>query len=70
MVLCGEQTMLADTKIRASKPAEKPYKLGDAHLSYLMITTANEKLWRSTTHSAENSAHCLLAFTPWLVWPS
>jgi integrase len=38
--------MLTDTKIRASKPAEKPYKLGDAHQLYLLITPAGGKLWR------------------------
>jgi integrase len=38
--------MLIDTKIRASKPAEKPYKLGDAHQLYLLITPAGGKLWR------------------------
>jgi integrase len=46
MVLCGEKTMLTDTRIRASKPAEKPYKLGDAHQLYLLITPAGGKLWR------------------------
>jgi integrase len=38
--------MLTDTKIRASKPAEKAYKLGDAHQLYLLITPAGGKLWR------------------------
>jgi integrase len=38
--------MLTDTKIRASKPAQKPYKLGDAHQLYLLITPAGGKLWR------------------------
>jgi Arm DNA-binding domain len=38
--------MLTDAKIRASKPAEKPYKLGDAHQLYLLITPAGGKLWR------------------------
>jgi hypothetical protein len=46
MVLCGETTMLTDTKIRALKPADKPYKLGDAHQLYLLITPAGGKLWR------------------------
>ena len=38
--------MLTDTKIRASKPADKPYKLGDAHQLHLLITPAGGKLWR------------------------
>ncbi|MBL0925390.1 MAG: integrase arm-type DNA-binding domain-containing protein [Sphingomonadaceae bacterium] len=38
--------MLTDTKIRASRPADKPYKLGDAHQLYLLITPAGGKLWR------------------------
>jgi integrase len=38
--------MLTDTRIRASKPADKPYKLGDAHQLYLLITPAGGKLWR------------------------
>jgi hypothetical protein len=38
--------MLTDTKIRASKPLEKPYKLSDAHQLYLLITPAGGKLWR------------------------
>lgn len=38
--------MLTDTKIRASKPAEKPYKLSDAHQLYLLVTPAGGKLWR------------------------
>jgi integrase len=38
--------MLTDIKIRALKPAEKPYKLGDAHQLYLLITPAGGKLWR------------------------
>jgi integrase len=38
--------MLTDTKIRASKPTEKPYKLADAHQLYLLVTTSGGKLWR------------------------
>lgn len=38
--------MLTDTKIRASKPAEKPYKPSDAHQLYLLVTPAGGKLWR------------------------
>lgn len=38
--------MLTDTKIRASKPTEKPYKLSDAHQLYLLVTPAGGKLWR------------------------
>ena len=45
MVLYGEYTMLTDTKIRASKPADKPYKLSDAHQLHLLITPAGGKLW-------------------------
>ncbi len=32
--------MLADTKIRASKPIEKPCKLGNAYRLYLWIMPA------------------------------
>ena len=38
--------MLTDAKIRATKPAEKPYKLSDAHQLYLLVTPAGGKLWR------------------------
>lgn len=37
--------MLADTKIRASKPAEKPSKISDTHQLYLLVTMAGGKLW-------------------------
>jgi len=37
---------LSDTKIRSTKPTDKPYKLADAGGLYLLITPAGGKLWR------------------------
>ena len=34
MVLCERMDLLTDTKIRASKPLEKSYKLGGVHQLY------------------------------------
>ena len=38
--------MLTDTKIKASKPSEKPYKLADGEGLYLYITPTGARLWR------------------------
>ena len=37
---------LSDTKIRSTKPTDKPYKLADGGGLYLLITPAGGKLWR------------------------
>lgn len=37
---------LSDTKIRSTKPTDKPYKLADAGGLYLLIAPAGGKLWR------------------------
>jgi integrase len=38
--------MLTDAKIKAAKPGEKDYKLGDAGQLYLFVSTAGGKIWR------------------------
>ena len=38
--------MLTDTKIKASKPSEKPYKLADGEGLYLYVTPTGARLWR------------------------
>lgn len=38
--------MLTETKIKAAKPLEKPYKLTDDRGLHLLITPAGSKLWR------------------------
>jgi integrase len=38
--------MLTDAKVRGAKPAEKAYKLFDAHRLFLLVTTGGSKLWR------------------------
>ncbi len=37
---------LNDAKIKAAKPASKPYKLSDSHQLYLYVSTTGERLWR------------------------
>ena len=38
--------MLTDAKVKAAKPAAKPYKLFDAHRMFLLVNTGGSKLWR------------------------
>lgn len=38
--------MLTDAKIKAAKPKEKDYKLGDSGRLYLLVTKTGSKLWR------------------------
>ena len=38
--------MLTDSKIKATKPKEKPFKLADAGGLYLLINTNGSKYWR------------------------
>ncbi len=38
--------MLTDAKIKAAKPGEKDYKLGDTGQLYLFVTKAGGKIWR------------------------
>jgi len=38
--------MLTDAKLRALKPAEKPFKVSDAHRLYVYVTPNGSKLWR------------------------
>lgn len=38
--------MLNDAKIKAAKPKDKPYKLGDANQLYLLVQTSGARLWR------------------------
>lgn len=38
--------MLTDAKIKAAKPREKDYKLGDTGQLYLFVSTAGGKIWR------------------------
>ncbi|MFW2831677.1 tyrosine-type recombinase/integrase [Sphingomonas sp. ID0503] len=38
--------MLNDTKIRAAKPADKPYRLGDSGQLYLQVTPSGGRHWR------------------------
>jgi integrase len=37
---------LSDTKIRSTKPTDKPYKLADGGGLYLLVTPSGGKLWR------------------------
>jgi len=39
---------LTESKIKAAKPKEKPYKLFDGHGLYLYVSTAGGKSWRMT----------------------
>lgn len=41
----GETLMLTDSKIRATKPLEKSYKLTDTQGLYLTVSTSGSKLW-------------------------
>jgi integrase len=38
--------LLTETRIRAAKPAEKPYKLFDERGLFMLVTTAGGRLWR------------------------
>lgn len=38
--------LLTDAKLRAAKPAERPYKLTDGGGLYLLVQTTGSKLWR------------------------
>ena len=38
--------MLSDTKVRAAKPTEKPYKLYDERGLFLFVTPTGGRLWR------------------------
>ena len=38
--------ILSDTRIRAAKPIEKPYKLFDERGLYLLVTPSGSRLWR------------------------
>ncbi len=38
--------MLTDAKIKAAKPADKDYKLGDSGQLYLFVSTAGGRIWR------------------------
>jgi len=41
-----EASMLTDSKIRNAAARPRPYKLGDAHQLYLIVTPSGGKLWR------------------------
>lgn len=47
--------MLTDAKIKAAKPAEKNYKLGDSGQLYLLVTKAGGKLWRMNYTFGKNA---------------
>ncbi len=38
--------LLSDTRIRAAKPTERPYKLFDERGLYLLVTPSGNRLWR------------------------
>jgi len=38
--------ILSDTRIRAAKPMERPYKLFDERGLYLLVTPTGNRLWR------------------------
>jgi hypothetical protein len=38
--------ILTETRIRAAKPAEKPYKLFDERGLFMLVTRAGGRLWR------------------------
>ena len=38
--------ILTETRIRAAKPAEKPYKLFDERGLFMLVTRAGARLWR------------------------
>jgi integrase len=48
--------MLTDARIRAAKPRERPYRLGDAGQLYLFVTPAGGRLWRMN-YSFGRNAH-------------
>jgi len=47
--------MLTDAKIRAAKPRERPYRLGDSGQLYLHVTPAGGKLWRMNYSFGRNA---------------
>ena len=42
----GSKTELTDMRVRAAKPAAKPYKLFDAHQLYLHVSPSGGRHWR------------------------
>jgi len=42
--------MLTDSKIRAAKPKEKPFKLYDQKGLYMLVTPAGGRIWRLKYH--------------------
>lgn len=48
--------MLNDAKIKAAKPKEAAYKLGDSEQLYLFVTPAGGKLWRMNYTYGRNKA--------------
>ncbi len=48
--------MLNDTKIRAAKPRDRPYRLGDSAQLYLFVAPARGKLWRMNYSFGRNVA--------------
>jgi hypothetical protein len=38
--------MLSDTKLRALKPKDKPYRVYDARGLYIQVSTSGARLWR------------------------
>lgn len=47
---------LTDAKVRAAKPAEKPYKLSDGGQLYLHVTPAGGRSWRMNYQFGRNAA--------------
>jgi hypothetical protein len=48
--------MLTDAKIRAAKPRERPYRIGDSGQLYLQITPAGGRLWRMNYSFGRNQS--------------
>ena len=48
--------MLTDAKIRAAKPRERPYRIGDSGQLYLQITPAGGRLWRMNYSFGRNES--------------
>lgn len=53
---------LHETRIRAAKPAEKPYKLFDERGLFLLVTPAGGRLWRLRYRSQRGGAYAVRTF--------
>lgn len=47
--------MLTDARIKAAKPGEKDYKIGDTGQLYLFVSTAGGEIWRMNYTFGKNA---------------